>query len=121
MFLAAKKRKKQCSLLRFLAAIKLSKSCSRPCRLMTLLTQNGTADFRLEWNLIVLTAVIADDLKAGRSIFATHYLLRAAFQATLRSGQVSLIEGFLFFFGKEKRLFTLHASGFDIRHISYLD
>ena len=88
---------------------------------MTLLTKHGSADLWLERHLIVLAAVVADDLESGRSTISRDRFLGAAFQAALRSSEIALIKGFLFFLSKKKRLFTLHTRSFYIGHrFSYL-
>jgi hypothetical protein len=67
---------------------------------MTLLAQDCSADFWLERHLIVLAAVVADDLESRRSTISSNGFLGAAFQAALRGSEISLIEGLLFFLSK---------------------
>ena len=83
---------------------------------MALLTQDRPADLRLEGYLIVLAAIVADDLETRRSVVSGGHFLRSALQAALRGCEISLIEGFLFFFSEKKCLFTLHTRSFYIGH-----
>lgn len=86
---------------------------------MTFTAHNGSADLWLEGNLVLFSAVIANDVVPFRSILAGCRLLRTAFQAALRRHHVPLIKSVLFLFGKKERFLALNANGFDIRHRSY--
>ena len=37
---------------------------------MTFLAQDGSADLGLEWHLVMLAAIVADDLESGRSVIS---------------------------------------------------
>ena len=86
---------------------------------MTFAAEHRSAHFRLEGDLIVLPAVIADYLELCRCVFPGRRFFGAAFQAPLRGGHVSLVEGLLFLFGEEKGLLALNANGLDIWHARY--
>jgi hypothetical protein len=79
-------------------------------------TQNCSPDFRLERNLIVLAAIVADDLISLRGIFTLTGFFRPALRTPLRRHHITLVKDLLFFFGEKKGLFTLNARGFDVRH-----
>lgn len=83
---------------------------------MTFATEHGSADLWLKRYLVVLPAVIANDLEPFSSIITFGGLFRAAFCAALRRHHVPLVEDLLLFFGEKKRLFTLNARGLDVRH-----
>lgn len=110
----------------FLIQFRSCMPCSRPIGLMAFFTQNGTADLRLERDRIVLAAVVADDLKTRRCIFAHGRFLRTAFRTTLRRHHISLVKQLLFFLGKKKDLAALYTRYLGIGHrgtplkISYL-
>jgi len=83
---------------------------------MTFPAQNRAPDFRLKRNVIVLAAMVADDLKFGRRICSDSRFFRAAFLTSLRLWHISLIKNFLFFFCKKKRLSALHTRNFYVGH-----
>jgi hypothetical protein len=83
---------------------------------MAFATQHRTTDFRLERYLVVLAAVVANDLKASWRVFAFGCLFCPALRAPLRCHQVFLVKDLLLFLGKEKGLLALYADGFNIRH-----
>jgi hypothetical protein len=85
---------------------------------MTFAAQYGAADLRMEWNLVVLSAIVANDIEALRGFVAHDSFFRAAFRAALRGHHIALVEHFLFLFGKQKDLLTLHTRNFYIRHRS---
>jgi hypothetical protein len=74
----------------------------------------------LKRNLIVLAAMVADDLEFGRRIIARDGFFRAAFRASLRRHHIALVENFLFFFREKKNFLALDTRDFDIRHFIYL-
>jgi hypothetical protein len=82
-------------------------------------TEDGAADLRLERHLVVLAAVVADDLVSLRRVLALPGPFRSAFRATLRGGHVALVKHFLFLLREEELLFALNARCFDIRHCSF--
>jgi hypothetical protein len=79
-------------------------------------TQNGPPNFRLKRNLIVLAAMIANDLESLRLIFTLPRFLRPALRTPLRRHHVALVKDLLLLFGEKKGLFTLNARCFDVRH-----
>jgi len=85
---------------------------------MAFAAEDRAADLWLEWYLIVLTAMVANDLEFFGSVIALGSLFGAALCAALRSHQIPLIKNFLFLFGEKESLFALNANGFDIRHSS---
>lgn len=87
---------------------------------MTLAAEHCSTDLRLEWNLIVLPAVVADDLVAFGCIDTIGRFLRTTLCATLRGHHVALVKDLLLFLGEKEGLFTLHARSFDVRHIFLL-
>ena len=86
---------------------------------MTFATQNRPSNFRLKRHLIVLAAVVTDDLKTLPSVVACGRLFGTAFRAALGSHHIALVKDLLFFFRKKKGFFTLNARGFDVRHINF--
>ena len=98
----------------------LREASSRPAGLVTITTQNSATDFRLKWNLIMASAIVADDLVALRSVFTFGYFLRPALRTALRRHHVPLVKDLLLLFGEKEGLFTLNARGFDVRHIFLL-
>ena len=83
---------------------------------MTLAAEDSSADLRLKRNLVMLTAIITDDLKSLLRLIAFRRLPRPAFRTSLGRHHVALVEDLLFFFSEEKRLLTLNADRFDVRH-----
>jgi hypothetical protein len=64
----------------------------------------------------VFTAIIANDLEAFSRIITFSSLFRTAFCTPLRWHHVPLVKDLLLLLGKKKRLFTLNASGLNVRH-----
>src|SRR5215207_6782873 len=83
---------------------------------MTFATQHGTADLWLKWNLIVLAAVVANDLEAFWCAVAFACFLGSALRTTLRRHHVSLVKDLLLLFGEKEGVFTLNARCFEVRH-----
>jgi hypothetical protein len=79
-------------------------------------TQDGSPDFRLKRNLIVLSAIVANDLVTLWRVFTLGCLLRPALRTPLGRHHVALVKDLLFFFREKKSLFTLNARSFDVRH-----
>lgn len=100
----------------FTAAGILCKSRLRPRSLVAIAAKHRSAHFGLKRNLILFAAMITDDLETRRSVLPRRRLFRTAFLAPLWGCHVSLVERLLLLFCKEKRLLTLHARSFDIRH-----
>lgn len=92
--------------------------CSRLTRCVTLAAKHRTSDLWMKWHLIVLSAVIADDVEtlwrvvtiSGRCFFGT------TLSTTLRRHHIALVEHLLFLFSKQEDLFTLHTRNFYVRH-----
>lgn len=96
--------------------ISLRESDARFIRLMAIFAQNRPSDFWLERHLVVLAAVVANNIKARGSVFARYRFFRAALRASLRRHHIPLVKNSLFFFGVNKNVLTLHARHFQIRH-----
>lgn len=86
---------------------------------MTFLAQNAAPDLRLKRHVVVLAAMVADDFKPRRSVFAARRLFRAAFLAALRLRHILAIKSFLLFLREKKNFLALHARDFYIRHRYY--
>ncbi len=89
---------------------------SRFTRLETFFAQNRATDFRLKRHLVVLAAMVADDFKTLRSIFARRRFFRAAFGTSLRRHHITFIKCLLFLLRENKNFFALHTRNFYIRH-----
>jgi hypothetical protein len=87
---------------------------------VTFAAQDRAPDLWLEWNLVMLPAVVADDLKTLAHLVPGNCLLRAAFRASLRGHHIALVKYLLLLFGKKERFFALNASSLDVRHIQFL-
>jgi len=72
----------------------------------------------MERNLIVLSAIVANDVKSFSIIICRGSFLASTFCATLGSHHVALVEHLLLLFGKQEDLFTLHTRDFNVRHRS---
>jgi hypothetical protein len=72
----------------------------------------------MEWDLVVLSAIVANDIEAFRSVIAHDGFLRAALRAALGRHHIALVKHLLLLFGKQKDLLTLHTRNFYIRHRS---
>ncbi len=83
---------------------------------MAITTQNRSTDFRLKRNVIVLAAVVANDLEALWRLVTLACFLGPALRAPLRRHHVSLVKDLLLLFGEKEGLFTLNARSFDVRH-----
>lgn len=73
----------------------------------------------LKWDLVALTAMIANYIKPLGRIFPARGAFAATFRTALRRHHISLIKNFLLFFSKKKDLLTLNARCLYIRHFSY--
>jgi hypothetical protein len=98
----------------------LGVSGSRASCLVTIATEHRSADLWLERYLVVLTAMVANDLEPLLGLIAFGRFLCPAFRTPLGCHQISLIEDLLFFFGEYKILLTLHADSFNIGHYANL-
>lgn len=87
-------------------------------RVKAFFAEDRAPDFWLKGHVVMLTAMIADDLETLRRIFRCGCLFRTAFRAALRGHHITLVEHLLFFFGKKKDLLTLNTRDFNIRHRS---
>ena len=83
---------------------------------MAIATQDGSPDFRLERDLIVLPAIVANYLVSLRCSITLTRFFRPALRTSLRRHHITLVKDLLFFLGEKKGLFTLNARGFDVRH-----
>jgi len=79
-------------------------------------TEYGSPDLRLEWYLVVLPAMVANDLESFWSLATFGRFSRTALGAALRGHHIALVKDLLFFFGEKEGLFALNARGFDVRH-----
>jgi hypothetical protein len=86
---------------------------------MTFTAKDCSPNLRLKWNLIVLAAVVANDLEALGCVIALPRFFGPTLCAPLRRHHVSLVKDLLFFFGEKEGLFTLNASSLDVRHIRF--
>lgn len=85
---------------------------------MTVAAQHRPPHFRMKRNLIVLSAIVANDIVAFRRILAYGSFFGAALWAALGRHHIALVEHLLLLFGKQKDLLTLHTRNFYIRHRS---
>ena len=83
---------------------------------MAIAAKDSAPYLRLERDLIMLAAMIANYLKALRSIFTGRGLFSPAFRTPLRCHQIPLVKDLLFLLGKEERFFALNADCFDVGH-----
>ena len=83
---------------------------------MTIATENGSANLWLKRHLVVPSAIVANDLEPFSSIVTFSGLFGTTFCTPLRRHHVPLVKDFLLLFGEKERLFTLNASGLDVRH-----
>ena len=91
-------------------------SRARATGLVAFATEYGSPDLRLEWYLVVLPAVVANDLESFWSLATFGRFSRATLGAALGGHHVALVKDLLFFFGEKEGLFALNARGFDVRH-----
>ena len=82
----------------------------------TVSTQNRASDFRLERNVVVLAAVVADDLVFGRRVFRRRRFFRAAARTPLRRHHIALVKNSLLFFREKENILALHTRHFNVRH-----
>jgi hypothetical protein len=66
--------------------------------------------------MVVLAAVVANDLESFWSAIPFTSFFRPALRAALRRHHVSLVKDFLLLFGEKEGLFALNARCFDVRH-----
>src|SRR3712207_2803517 len=83
---------------------------------MTFLAEHLAPDFRLKRHAVVFSAMVADDFKPGRRVFARRGFFRPAYGAALRRRHVSLIKKLLLFFRKKKNFLALNARNFQVGH-----
>jgi hypothetical protein len=91
-------------------------SRARTGRLMTFPTKNAAPHLRLERDLIMFAAMIANYLKTPRRILTGSGFFSTAFCAALRRHQIPLVKDILFLFCKQKSFFALYADCFDVGH-----
>jgi hypothetical protein len=88
---------------------------------MAFAAKYGSADLWMKRNMIVLTAMIANNVKALGRVFAVYSrLFRSAFRTTLRRHHIALVKHLLLFFREQKDLLTLHTRDLGIRHRCFL-
>jgi hypothetical protein len=83
---------------------------------MTFAAKDGPSNLRLKGDLVMLPAVVTDDLESFRNVVALSNFSRAALCAALRGHHVALVKDLLFLFSEKEGLFALHARCFDVRH-----
>ena len=87
---------------------------------MTIFAQNRATGFRLKRNVVVFTAVVADDFKSLRCICSACGILWATLRTSLRRRHIVLVKIFLFLLGKNKVFAALHARNFYVGHRLFL-
>ena len=83
---------------------------------VTFAAEHGTPDFWVEWYLIVLTAIVANNIKAFVSVVSNSRFLGTALGTTLRRHHIALVKHILFLFSEQKDLLALHTRDLNIRH-----
>jgi hypothetical protein len=83
---------------------------------VTLTAEYRTPDFWVEWNLVVLSAIVANNIKPFVSVVSNSRFFGTAFGAALRRHHVALVKHILFFFSEQKDLLALHTRDLNIRH-----
>ena len=96
----------------------LSVTGTRAAGLMAIFAKYRSSNLRLERNGVVLSAVVANDLKPCSCIGGDSSLLRTAFRTPLWRHHISLVKMVLLLLGKEKDLTALYTRYFDIGHRS---
>ena len=91
---------------------------TRAAGLMAIFAEHRSSDLRLERNGVVLSAVVANDLKSCSCVRGDSSFLRTAFRTSLWRHHISLVKKVLLFLGKEKDLAALYTGYFDIGHRS---
>jgi hypothetical protein len=86
---------------------------------VTLAAKHCSAHLGLEWHLVVLPAIVANDLESLRRLVTLACFFRPAFRATLWGHHVALVKHFLFLFGKQESLLALNAHCLNVRHILF--
>ena len=67
-------------------------------------------------HVIVLSAIVADNIKSLMGIVGDSRFLGAAFGAALRRHHITLVKHILFLFSEQKDLLALHTRDLNIRH-----
>ena len=84
---------------------------------MTITAKHRPADLWMERHVVVLSAVVADDLETLVSIIGdSRGLFTTTFCTALRGHHIALVEHLLFLFSEKKDLSTLNAWNLKIRH-----
>ena len=83
---------------------------------MTFTAKNGSPDLGMERDLVMLSAIVTNDIETLWRIVTCRGFFGSAFGATLRSHHIALVKHLLFLFGEQKDLFTLHTRNFYVRH-----
>jgi len=81
----------------------------------------GAANLWMKGHVVMLAAIVADDVKAlWRIVTYDRRLFSSAFCTALRRHHIALVKHLLLFFSEQKDLLTLHTRDFDIRHRCFL-
>src|SRR5438445_5519600 len=84
---------------------------------MAFAAQDRSADFWMKRHLIVLSAIIADNIESfWRIVACCRCFFGSAPGTTLRRHHIALVKHLLFLFGEQEDLFTLNTRNFYIRH-----
>jgi len=82
--------------------------------------QYRPADLGMKRDLVMFSAVVANDIKPLRSLVAGCGFFGPAFCTTLRRHHIALVKHLLLLFSEQKDLLTLHTRNFNIRHRCFL-
>ena len=75
------------------------------------------ADLWMERHVVVLSAVVADDLETLVGVIGNSSgLFTTTLGTALRGHHIALVEHLLFLFSEQKNLLTLHTRNFYVRH-----
>jgi len=83
---------------------------------VTLTAEHGTPDFWVEWYLVVLSAIVANNIKPFMSVVSDSRFFGTALGAALRRHHIALVKHILFLFSEQKDVLALHTRNLNIRH-----
>ena len=84
---------------------------------MTVAAKHRSSDLWMKRYVVVLSAIVADDLETLVGVIRHGCrLFTSALGTTLRRHHIALVEHLLFLFSKQKNLLTLHTRNFYVRH-----
>jgi hypothetical protein len=83
---------------------------------MTFTAEYRSPDLGMKRDVIMLPAVIANDVESLRRIISRCGFFSTAFRTTLRRHHITLVKHLLFLFSEQEDLFTLHTRDLYIRH-----